>query len=293
MKNAARPPQRNANKKKAVLYMAFEMSDAKWKLAFSDRKQVGIVTIGSKNLMQLQEAIHKAKFHFSLNNPIRIVSCCEAGLDGFWLHANLLRYGIRNIVVDLSNKKMSLQGQRARTVRLDAIGLLRMLIRYDGGEKNLLSVVRTPGIQDKDTSNPNRNLETLKKRQTGRHNAGRGFYMIQKRIEELFGVKQIGFVTMIVLLLFASGYLLMNINSHDSPRWGIEDLAPQKYESSILKAKESFVPGFTDEMEQLPIVEKYGNQMSSAEGIQDADQITGADQKDDDSEKQADEPLSD
>lgn len=296
MKNTARSPQRNINKNKAVLYLAFEFSNTKWKLAFSDRKKVGIVTIDSRNLMQLQEAIRKAKFHFSLSNAVRIVSCCGAGRDGFWLHRNLLRFGIRNIVADLSYINNFLQKQRNKKVRIDAGGLLRLLIRYDDGEKNLLSAVRAPVVQNKDTRNINQKLEILKKQQTIRHNPTRGFSMIQKSLAELSGVKQIAFVTVIILLLLSTGYLLLNLKSHNSPRWGIEDIAPQKYESSILKAKESFVPGFTDEKkakEELPIFEKFDNRIFATKDIQDATQVKVGNQKDEDSEKQEARPIPD
>ena len=287
MKNIKRSPHRNINKNKAVLYLAFEFSNTKWKLAFSDRKKVGIVTIDSRNLMQLQEAIRKARFHFSLSNAVQIVSCCGTERDGFWLHRNLLRSGIRNIVVDLSCINNSLQKQREMKVRINAGGLLRLLIRYDDGEKNLLSAVRTPVVQNKDTRNINQKLEILKKKQTIRHNPTRGFSMIQKSLAELSGFKQIAFATVIIFLLLSTGYLLLNLKSHNSPRWGIEDIAPQeKYESSILKAKESFVPGFTNEIKEPSIFEKFDNRMSEAEKIQDDDQIKVDSGKDDDSEIQ-------
>jgi hypothetical protein len=287
MKNIARSPQRNINKNKAVLYLAFEFSNTKWKLAFSDSKKIGLVTIDSRNLVQLHEAIRKAKLHFSLSNEVRIVSCCEAGRDGFWLHRYLLRYGIRNIVVDLSSIKINLQKQRTKTIRIDAGRLLRMLIMYYGGEKKVLSVVRVPGVEDKDTSNLNQKLEGLKKKQTMRRNRIPGFFLIQQSLKELSGAKQIAFVTVIILLLLSTGYLLLNLKSRNSPRWGIEDIAPQKkYESSILKAKESFVPGFTNEIKEPPIFEKLDNRMSEAENIQDADRIKVDNEKDDDSEIQ-------
>ena len=97
-----------------------------------------------------------------------------------------------------------------------------------------------------------------------------------------------GFLAVIILLLIFTGYLLLNLKSQNSLRWGLEDIAPQNYESSILKAKESFVPGFTDEKKvkkELPIFEKFDNRIFAAKDIQDATQVKGGNQKDDDSEK--------
>lgn len=286
MKNTERFSQRNINKNKAVLYLAFEFNNAKWKLAFSDRKKVGIVTIDSRNLLQLQGAIRKAKFHFSLSNAVRIVSCCGTGRDGFWLHQNLLRFGIRNIVADLTSININLKKQRGEKVRINAVGLLKLLIRYDDGEKYLLSVVHPPVVQNKDTRNINQKLEIIKKKQTIAQDSKRKFSMIQKSLAELAGVKQFAFVTVIIILLLSTGYLLLNLKSHNSPRWGIEDIAPQKNKFFILRAKESFVPGFTNEKYEPLILEKFDNRMPAAENIQDDDRIKVDNKKADDSEIQ-------
>jgi len=61
--------------------------------------------------------------------------------------------------------------------------------------------------------------------------------------------KRIGYFAVIILLLFVTGYFLFNLQLQDSPRWKIEDIAPQTYESPTLKAKESFQPGVIDENE--------------------------------------------
>jgi general secretion pathway protein A len=68
--------------------------------------------------------------------------------------------------------------------------------------------------------------------------------------------KRIGFFAVIVLLLLITGYFLFSFQSNDSPRWKIEDIAPQTYDSPTLKAKESYVPGIDKEKEkkiELPV----------------------------------------
>ena len=80
--------------KEAILYIAFELSHLKWKLAFSNGEKMRTVTIDARNLDQLQEQIDKAKKKFGLEGQIRVVSCHEAGRDGFWLHRYLLSCGI-------------------------------------------------------------------------------------------------------------------------------------------------------------------------------------------------------
>ena len=72
--------------------------------------------------------------------------------------------------------------------------------------------------------------------------------------------KRIGFLSVIILLLVFIGYLLFNFQLKDSPRWKIEEIAPQSYDSPTLKAKESFVPGSvieTEEKKELPVLKRY------------------------------------
>jgi general secretion pathway protein A len=67
--------------------------------------------------------------------------------------------------------------------------------------------------------------------------------------------KRIGYFAVILLLLLAIGYFLFTIQSKDEPRWKMEEIAPQTYDSPTLKAKEAFVPGVggeTDENQEQP-----------------------------------------
>lgn len=81
--------------------------------------------------------------------------------------------------------------------------------------------------------------------------------------------KRIGYFAVIVLLLVVTGYFLFNFQLKDSPRWKIEDIAPQAYDSPALKAKESFVPGAVDEnvmKKELPVVKRFDEQPVENEG---------------------------
>ena len=75
--------------------------------------------------------------------------------------------------------------------------------------------------------------------------------------------RRIAYAAVIILLLFATGYFLFNLQVKDSPRWEMEEIAPQTYDSPALQAKESFVPGMVAEDEtkkQLPIVKRFDEQ---------------------------------
>jgi transposase len=69
-----------------VLYIAMELSSKQWKLVLADGVKRRRVTIEAGDLAQLGEAITKAKEKFGLPGDVRVVSCYEAGRDGFWLH---------------------------------------------------------------------------------------------------------------------------------------------------------------------------------------------------------------
>ncbi len=70
----------------SVLYLAFELSNTKWKLGFttgpSRRPRERSITAG--DLEALQEEIGRAKKRFDLPESSRVVSCYEAGRDAFW-----------------------------------------------------------------------------------------------------------------------------------------------------------------------------------------------------------------
>jgi len=168
--------------KKAVLYMALELSQNKWKVGFSDGNKMRFMSIDARNVEELQEEIKKAKLRFNLGDDVRIMSCYEAGRDGFWLHRYLLNYEIENIVVDSSSIEVNRRKRRTKTDRIDARKLLRMLMRYHGGERKLWSVVRVPSEEAEDGRNLNRELEVLSKERNNHRNRIFGL-LIQQGIQ--------------------------------------------------------------------------------------------------------------
>ena len=153
-----------------VLFMALELSDKKWKLALSDGTKRRIVTIAAGDLVALGEAVAKAKARFGMPGGVPIVSCYEAGRDGFWLHRYLVPCGVVNVVVDASSIEVHRRARRAKTGRGDVEQLLRLLIRYHHGEKRGWSVVHVPSVEEEDARRLHRELERLKKERTGHRN---------------------------------------------------------------------------------------------------------------------------
>jgi transposase len=108
-----------------------------------------------------------------------VVSCYEAGRDGFWLHRYLQSCGIENLVVDSSSIEVKRRKRHVKTDRIDAGKLLGMLMRYHGGEKKVWSVVRVPREDEEDGRNLGRELEILKKERTMHNNRIKGLLIQQ------------------------------------------------------------------------------------------------------------------
>jgi len=162
-----------------VLYVAFELGNSTWKLACSDGRKVRQVTVTARDLEQVQRVFLRAQAHFGMGEAAAMVSCYEAGRDGFWLHRYLQGRGIDNVVVDSASLEVDRRLRRAKTDRIDAGKLLRMLIRYHGGEKQLWRVVRVPSREDEDARHLHRELESLKRERTRHRNRIHGILMQQ------------------------------------------------------------------------------------------------------------------
>jgi transposase len=132
-------------------------------LAFGYNGKMRMVSIDARDLNQIQQAIEKAKKRFKLDGEVKILSCYEAGRDGFWLHRYLLSCGIDNLVVDSSSIEVNRRKRRAKTDRIDAKKLLAMLIRYHGGERRMWSVVNVPSVEAEEGRHLHRELDVLKK----------------------------------------------------------------------------------------------------------------------------------
>jgi transposase len=86
---------------KACLLLAFELGQRSWKLGFSagmgQRPRVRQIEAG---VGVIEKEIFQAKMRLGLSLEAPVISCYEAGRDGFWLHRYLVAHGITNPVVD-------------------------------------------------------------------------------------------------------------------------------------------------------------------------------------------------
>jgi transposase len=147
-----------------TLFLAFELGKNTWKLGFT----IGVAqqprerTIPAGDVARLQQEIARAKQRFGLPEDARVMSCYEAGRDGFWLHRYLVAHRVENLVIDSASIEVNRRQRRAKTDRLDVRKLLTMLLRSMAGEKKVWSVVRVPSVAEEDRRQLHRELTTAK-----------------------------------------------------------------------------------------------------------------------------------
>jgi transposase len=147
----------------ACLLMAFELSQRTWKLGFTvgpgQRPRIRQIAAGAVD--RLPDEIARAKARLKLPPDAPVVSCFEAGREGFWLHRYLVTHGITNHVVDSSSIEVNRRARRAKTDRLDLGGLLNLLTRYVQGDRRVWHVVRVPTVSEEDARQAHRTWEMV------------------------------------------------------------------------------------------------------------------------------------
>jgi transposase len=149
----------------ATIYLALELSKACW--------QVGLVVPGSAKMSRqnlnggdtaalsalLRRARSKAAGRGAVR--VRIVSCYEAGYDGFWLHRWLAQHGVENHVLDPASIEVNRRKRRVKTDRIDVEKLMRVLLAHCRGEPRVCSVAHVPSAAEEDDKRRHRERERL------------------------------------------------------------------------------------------------------------------------------------
>jgi len=161
-----------------TLYVAFELGEKEWKLAMSPGfdTQPRLRSLRARGITRLVEVLEKERQRFGAEH---IVSCYEAGRDGFWLHRLLHAHGIDNRIVDSASIEVRRRARRVKTDRLDAQKLLTMLHREALGERDLWSVVHVPSVTDEDARSLQREYRTLVKERSRSSNRIKGLLASQ------------------------------------------------------------------------------------------------------------------
>jgi transposase len=141
-------------------------------------------SVVARDIAELLAEIAEAKRKLGLSPTTRVVSCYEAGRDGFWLHRALEAHGVESLVVDSSSIEVPQRARRKKTDRIDLMKLMALLLRYLGGELSVWSVVRVPDVEVEDVRQLSRGIDRLKT-ERGRHIARLKSLLVKEGIKEL------------------------------------------------------------------------------------------------------------
>jgi transposase len=159
-----KPTAPTAEREVATLYVALELSLKTWLVALrsSASEKVSLKPLSAGDQAALFALIDRmqAELYAAGYREVRVVSCYEAGRDGFWLHRRLLEHGVESLVVDASSVAVPQRARRRKTDRLDVYGLLRELMALTRGESDC-RVVRVPTPADEDARRLGRERQQL------------------------------------------------------------------------------------------------------------------------------------
>lgn len=164
---------------KRTLYLGIELASKRWVLAFSNGEKVREVTVVARDQGGVVEQISRAKEKLGVGAEGEVVSCYEAGRDGFWVHRFLEREGVKNRVVDAASIEVNRRKRHAKTDGMDAKKLVGMLMRYEHGERTVWRVAEVPSEGEEDERRLHREVERLKKERTGHRNRVRGLLALE------------------------------------------------------------------------------------------------------------------
>ena len=158
-------PSAGADNEPVHCYVAIELSKSSWIVGFqtpltNKTSQYQVKACDANALLELIERI-RTRVARELRRPIEVMSCYEAGYDGFWLHRVLKAHGIHNHVLDPASLQVNRRARRAKTDRIDADRMVRALIRYLRGEPEACSVVRVPSVEQEDAKRLHRERRRL------------------------------------------------------------------------------------------------------------------------------------
>ena len=172
---AATRPEMSVNE--PALYVAFELGQKDWKLAMTAGFGVDpwVRTVPSGDLRAVERVLREGRRRLAVPTGAPVMSCYEAGRDGFWIDRALTQMGVRNRVVDSASIEVNRRARRAKTDRLDALKLVRMLVRVCCGERRVWSEVRVPSVADEAARQVSRERTALTQEQTRLVNQLRGW----------------------------------------------------------------------------------------------------------------------
>lgn len=165
------------------LFVALELSSKTWVIATHIRssEKISQYRVKAGDVASLLALIERLRMRAAgpSGATVRVTCCYEAGGDGFWLHRLLTQHWISNYVIDPASIHVSRRSRRAKTDRLDAEALVRVLMDYVRGERKICSIVRVPTVEEEDAKRQHRERERLIAAKTAHVNRIKGLLATQ------------------------------------------------------------------------------------------------------------------
>lgn len=153
---------------KKKLLIAMELSNKKWKLCFSDGTSRRERTIPARSESDFWREVDRAREKLALRADTPVVSCYEAGRDGFWIDRMLAAGGVCNHVIDPSSIEVPRRARQRKTDRLDVHKLMKLLVHYElFDERDSFARVCVPSEEEEAQLRTHRERERLTKERTG------------------------------------------------------------------------------------------------------------------------------
>jgi transposase len=147
----------------STVYVAIELSFSSWlvaaRLPGTERSRRPRIEAGNTLALLALIAELRSRASTKRGEAVEVACCFEAGRDGFWLHRVLTAHGIAAYVLEPTSILVNRRARRAKTDRLDAEGMLRVLATWLGGDRQGCSMVRVPTPDEEDAKRPHRERE--------------------------------------------------------------------------------------------------------------------------------------
>jgi transposase len=138
-----------------TIHVAIELSASSWLIAIrllgAEKSRLQRLEGGDTTALLALLAEVQSRDSTKLGRSMDIACCFEAGRDGFWLQRLLAAHGIAAHVPEPTSILVNRRARRAKTDRLDAEGMLRVLAAWLGGDRQVCSMVRVPTPEDEDS----------------------------------------------------------------------------------------------------------------------------------------------
>lgn len=174
--------------------VALELSKTVWVCAISPSAggRTSISKLRAGDIERLLTILDDGRRRAMQSQPgaVEIVVCYEVGYDGFWLARFLLSRGMRTIVFDPASFLRPRRGRLAKTDRLDAEEMTRILRTWLSGDTSIARAVQIPSVEEEDAKRIARERKHLVQQRTrivGRIKgllALHGVWLMNKRINK-------------------------------------------------------------------------------------------------------------